>query len=306
MIKENEDLEVRRCLSASYYMISSIFQHGVKESHLPILSKMESFAAHFSGDETVLLRELAITHQNLFGRQVYPFAGMFLEHSMLAGRQVNFRSYCQGTVDFSWQSHGGFCDDISVLLAFLGYLVGSRRDAIDVQHESCFIHNEILSWFFPFKRAVERQGNSFYSKLMVFCSKLFERHLSYLALLSCPVHRGFTEKNPEKPRDEELDRDAYENFLLTPSLSGLYLSSDDIRAMASALQAPVGCGNRKVMLKNLCEFVQKHQIERELFDLIFRFYGDWREASRGDVWEVRVLQGKEVLERWRQCAVAIA
>ncbi|MDT8307445.1 MAG: hypothetical protein RRC07_16050, partial [Anaerolineae bacterium] len=104
-------------------------------------------------------------------------------------------------------------------------------------------------------------------------------------------------------------------YLLAPVHSGLYLSRDDISALARAVELPRGFGGRQQMLMNLLRAAAQYETMAALAGELQRVAGEWQAAYRtlaetalapyAAAWEERVaLTGRLLAEIGRRAREA--
>lgn len=211
-----------------------------------------------SPDEPPVRDELAAEHHATFHLGVFPYAGAFLSPEATAGALSDRVSAYYERVGFSPRLDEVAADHLGVMLAFLSFATGAQADALEdgkleiarklEQTAGEFIESCLLSWMPSLHVAIESTGATFWADVVG------------MALALVAEQRGRM-RQPQRPcelpaaasplDDEKTGLRGVAEFLLTPALSGLFLSRADISRLGRHHDVPRGFGNRAMMLTNL-------------------------------------------------------
>ena len=170
-------------------------------------------------------------------------------------------------------------DHVGSEMTFLGQLCQTEAEAWEGELRSeatrlrgiqrQFLDEHLLRWLLLLKQALHQQGNHFYGALAELAWGMVMNHREDLATDSS--NELLDLKLPPPPQsihqDEAGVREIAE-YLLTPAISGFYLSRDDIGRLARAHRLPRGFGSRQDMLTNLLRAAASYgRFELLLLDL---------------------------------------
>ena len=144
-----------------------------------------------------------------------------------------------------------------------------------------FIDGQLFRWLAPFILAVRQQGDPFFS------------HLVDLTLESISQQRaefgrpesGTTSLTKKLPATAESMHDIKQlsAYLLTPLLSGIFLSRDDIGRLSQGLSLPRGFGQRRHMIENLFQsaitYEQIPNLLSSLQSLLTKWENEYQELA---------------------------
>lgn len=260
---------------------------------------------------------LAAAHYELFGLQVYPFAGVFLSTESLAGgdrvadmesryRYWGFDSQSQeGQDHFACQLR--FMAHLSALE--LGALASANADRLSALAEAArsFLDTHILSWSLPLLSATSAVAAPLFSEVVtmaVFVSADHRRELGGTMDIAAP------EVGPDPDKmlaDAKTSVRDIAEYLLAPSRSGCWISRSDIQELGRGLNVPRGFGNRVQLLSNLLRNAAEYDVADDLLsglDTVLRHRRDSFVAISTELgvdayakyWLQRVVTTQETLE----------
>lgn len=202
--------------------------------------------------------ELAAQHHATFHLGVFPYAGAFLSPDAQAGAHSDRVNAYYEQVGFSPRLDEVAADHLGVMLAFLSFATGAQADALEDDRQAVarriertvaeFIEVCLLSWMPSLHVAVESETSRFWSDVIGMALALVVDHRARMRQPRRPV---------ELPRalspldDEKTGLRGVAEFLLTPALSGTFLTRADIGRLGRRHEVPRGFGDRATMLTNL-------------------------------------------------------
>ena len=198
-------------------------------------------------------------HQDLFGFNVLPYAGVYLtEDGKLGGRIHQDLNSWYIAFEFELLSNSGVPDHIGTQLAFLASLcrldvkahgVSSTDLVTTIQYQQGeFLGKHVVTWIFPFLMALKGQHNPFYSEIAELTEALVISHC-----IDVGLHRESAFALPavqEILSNKQTGLKDIAAFLCRPAHSGIYLTRADIKRMAGSLEIPTGFGDRIQTLSN--------------------------------------------------------
>lgn len=228
-----------RC--AAYRLFSRLFAREVTPDLLPMLADLpelgDALADPFDADEA------AADHQRLFGLQVPPWAGVFLDpEGRIGGDAAALMRDIYARSGYELDERSEEADHLSHALALLAEL-GDDPLAAET------LDRGVLPWLPWLVEAVERLGGPFHRALAELTLELTLDHRASLPEPPPPASPPALEADPLADEGAGLRRIA--EFLVTPARSGLYLARQDVRRLAAADGLPTGFGGRADTLDTL-------------------------------------------------------
>ena len=266
----------------------------------------------------------ASDHFHLFGLNVFPYQGMFLDTGGSLGEQQSGRvlaCYQQAGFDLAPDTPAGRIpagespDHIGLELAFLSFLSGAEADALQdgenlhvlriqtLQRD--FLDQHVLPWLPVLVQAISQQGLPFYTELAQLSLELVSEH--HTALGEGIVVRQAAFALPHLPSLLENEKTGLKDiaaYLLTPAYSGFYLGRDDIARLGRRRQLPRGFGGRLQMLENLLRSAVDYDHLPQLIDDLQALMDGWQSAYQfyaetESAWEPFAVAWLERLESTR-------
>ena len=310
-----------RARSRVYSLFSRLYERGLTTDVLPVVRSIPDLAPLLPNpfDED----EAAADHYTLFGLEVFPYAGLFLDaEGRLGGpaasqvQRLYARSGFRPVLDRESADHLGH---ELALLAFLSEAEAVENAApSEVEHlrrlQRKFVDDHLLEWLPAFVCAAEQQPFPFYAAL----SRLtLDVVLDHRAALDDEgdEHAGRSERVAPAPPPDLLDeastglKDIAE-YLATPPRSGFFLSRRDISELGRAERLPRGFGSRVQTLANLLRAAAEFDRMEALLDALGKRVGTWEqfylELHNNDLesvrtvsqtWLERLAGTKQLLER---------
>lgn len=236
----------------AYRLIVRLLIDGASAEHL----ERVGIAAATTDDE------LAAGHYELFGRQVFPRAGVFLNSDGLAaGAAADLAAASYRRYGFDLATTGESADHLGVELDFLAVLCRLRvraqreRDgAADRELAAAqrrFLDRCVLSWMVPFAAAVAVQPSSPWTELVGLIVELVADHRGALGGLAVVDAERDGVTSAAEPLDPSASVRAVAETLLRPQRTGSFISRRELAAIGRRFDLPAGFGDRAQLLSNL-------------------------------------------------------
>ncbi len=272
----------------SYALLGRLFLDGAQPDLLPFVRAIPALARTLP--EPWDADEAAALHQHLWGFNVFPFESVFLDDSGLLGGAATERVHAHyQNAGFASAPSATSADHIGEELRFLAFLCGAEADAWEdglaptaramQQRQRDWIERHLLRWLPPLLLAVRRQQHPFYQALAELTLEVVQAHSEGLSLVAVPWALPAA---PDLLSDERTGLREIAAYLITPPHSGLFLSRDDIGALARAHGLPRGFGSRQQMLVNLLRAAAQYEaLPSLLASLIALFVGERAALEQG-------------------------
>lgn len=254
----------------AYLLVSRIFMDGLSADLLPYVRQLPELTAlipeRFDQDEE------AARHYHIFGHNILPYESIFRDASGLLGGQfcVEVNSmYKASGVDFPYEDDH-FGQEVAFLAALctaevLAWQTDGNKAADNfAKYQAIFMDRHLLPWLSPFIAALETSSDRFYAALGKLTLSLVADHWRSLADFShCTVEAQLRHNAPSQlmrlMHEEMTNLKTIAGFLVTPPLSGFYLTLDAIANLARGYGLPRGFGSRHQMLTNLLHSAAQYE-----------------------------------------------
>ena len=231
----------------SYSLISQLYLEGVTAVTLPLIQAIPELAstlpAEFDMDQT------AVTHQTIFGFNVFPYESFFLDSTGLIGGDVTeavVRKY--RAAGFQEEIGATSPDHIGHELAYIAHLLNEGRPDSHY-HLRVFFAQHLLIWLPSFVLAVSKQGSAFYTALSELTWSLVADHADEIGSLD--TMKIQLPNVPDLLQNDKTSLKDISEFLTMPVYCGIYLGREEVAQLARRLELPRGFGSRSQMLTNL-------------------------------------------------------
>ncbi|MFQ5570442.1 MAG: molecular chaperone [Rhodothermales bacterium] len=246
--------------SRAYALFGTLYIKGLTPDLLPTVQALPELSSTlpplFDADAA------AADHHDLFGLNVFPYAGLFLDSAGQGdGSVAAYARRLYHTAGFHVDTRREGADHIGHALAFLAFLTGAEADALEnrltteaerMRPLQCrFLDSYLLEWLPVFVQAVRRHAHPFYTVLADLTSDLV---IDHRAALGCPPDAAPDPFFPPPPTlldDETTGLKDIAAYLTTAARSGFYLSRNDIRRLSRDERLPHGFGPRALMMTHL-------------------------------------------------------
>jgi TorA maturation chaperone TorD len=302
----------------AYDLLGAMIVDGLDAERLQAVRALPELAA--AVPEGASLDDLAAEHYALFGHQVHPFAGVFLDAEGLVGggTAAEVVRQAHAVVGLSCNDDPG-PDHLGLALRVMAALTDAENDATEREADADaqtlrrwqrrVLDEALLPWMAPLWAAIAAQPMSVWRRALELSIGLLARHRAEDP--SLPTATAVPE--PAEPLATLLDQPRtgllkVAEALTTPVRSGVYLARDDVAALARACELPQGFGGRKGMLERLLRGAADYGAVPNLVEQLGRLL-----AARDDTyaalatepglgphvapWRARVAQTREMLTR---------
>jgi TorA maturation chaperone TorD len=240
--------------------------------------KVEQATRVLSEEPPLSLDELGAAHYELFGMQVFPHSGVFLDSAALAGgdRVADMVERYQRWGFSCGTSEGQ--DHIACQLEFLAWLIpfesrfrSSGDDAkaqLVLDELRSFLDAHLLPWIVPLLAAVRAAHAPLFSAAMEIAVQIAADHRRELgghSEMAGPAEGPNAAEILENPRTSVRD---IAEFLLAPSRSGCWISRADIQRLGRGSDVPRGFGSRAQLLSNLLRNAAEYELAEDLLGQI--------------------------------------
>lgn len=245
-----------QAISEGYLFLSEAILHGMAAWMLPIL---------YSTPDDVQPKAIGLQtgHHRVFSMEVHPYASVFLSEVGLMGG-----SECEANAAFYQRIHWTPpaekpVDHLAVQLAALGWLAGAEWDAVTDQQPAHvtriqalrrqFLDERVLTWLPAVALACIAQSSSVYTDVMRLTLELVATDRAALGdeLMLSTHPPFFLPSPPDILADPKTGLGDIAFYLMTPALSGVFLSWGNLLEIARRHRLPSGFTDRITLLHNL-------------------------------------------------------
>ena len=249
--------------SRAYELLAELISRGLSPETREAALMSPSIAAAIAGYASE--DAIAADHQHVFGFAVHPYEGAFLDPDGAAGAsRADALAESYRRIGYRVDPRGDDAEHLATELRALAFLCAAEADARDdglpevaarmrrLQRD--FLATHLARWLPPFAGAVLRCARPFPAALVAQLTALVDLHdqMGDGELLDQMTPRPPFDLSPvpDVVGDEGSGLAEIARFLTTPARSGIFLSRDDIAAIARSARVPRGFGERSVMLEN--------------------------------------------------------
>ncbi len=299
-----QPLDETRARSRVYGLFSHLYERGLTTDVLPVVQAIPDLASllpdPFDEDEA------AADHYTLFGLEVFPYAGLFLDaEGRLGGPTTNRVQRLYAQIGFQPVLDRESADHLGHELALLAFLSEAEAEAVENtapretervrQLLRQFVDGHLLEWLPAFVCAAEQQPYPFYAALSRLTLDVVLDHRAGLDDEGAE-HTGHSERVAPAPPTDILDKAGtglkdIAEYLATPTRSGFFLSRSDIAQLGRAERLPRGFGSRVQTLTNLLRAAVEFDRMEALLDALGKRVGVWekfyQELHNNDLQSVR-------------------
>jgi putative dimethyl sulfoxide reductase chaperone len=261
-MSELSEIEQARARGRVYAILAKLLVDGLDADTLAQLRALDGWL--LDDARSYDLDELAAAHHACFHLDLFPYAGVFLDRSAVAGGRSD--------MVFAYFERAGFrprldqltADHLGVMLGFMSFVSAACSEARDdhqmilcVELEQLtaeFLDASILSWLPSMVAAIDTKQAG-----LAFWPNVLRETLEFAAAHRMSLRERYpTTSVPELPDPEHdllddpgtgLRRIA--EHLLCPAHSGVFLTRADIAWLGRERALPRGFGSRVIMLDNL-------------------------------------------------------
>ena len=261
-----DEQQAAQARSRAYRLFGQLFSTGPTPDIQPALAALPELAETF--DASIDADEAAADHHHLFGFNVFPHAGLFLDApAQLGGPAADTARRLYRDAGYHPPTAIDAPDHVAAAFGALAFLTAAEADAwhdarpdeaARMQHHQRRLFDAyLLGWLPAFTFAVARQNHPFYSALADLTHDLALDHRAMLGEDNVAPPPLLPEPPPLLPEPPPLLDDPsaglrdIADFLTTPAHCGFYLSRDDLGRLGRSLALPHGFGHRRLLLENL-------------------------------------------------------
>lgn len=289
--------------SHSYNLFGRLFLDGITAELFPFLTHLPELAAQLP--HPFVADEMAALHYDLFHFQIFPYESVFLDTTGLMGGETA-EQVQQHYQQMGWMPETAVFapDHIGYELQGLAYLCQLESQNLTTQtQQTYFLHHHLLRWLPPFVAAVHETAVPFYTHLASLTLQLALDHAQTLPTppdlppfkLSAP---------PALLENERTSLQEIAAYLVTPALSGMFISRGEIGRLARMCQLPHGFGSRADRLRDLFLTAGAYDKLPALLGGLQGVWGRWEAVyaeMEGNpytaVWQTRLQNGRLFLQQ---------
>ncbi|RMH50021.1 MAG: hypothetical protein D6685_18495 [Bacteroidetes bacterium] len=303
MSPSRDEVTARR---RAYAWLAEVYQHGLTDALRPVLAAVPDLAGALP--EPFDADEAAAAHYRLFGRDVLPYASVFLDAAgRLGGAVTEAVQHAYLRAGWTTVRHDEAADHLAQELAFLAFLIGAEAEARADghaaeaarmrRHARAFLDAHLLPWLPAFVQAVRQQEDPFYTAL---AGLTLELALDHRAVLGAAGGAPRPALPPPPPLLEE-DRTGLKDiatYLVTTAWSGLYLGQADLARLGRTVQVPRGFGARAQTMHHLLETAVTFDRVPAVLDALRERAAAWQAAYEALAADHPVL--REIAAAWQE------
>ncbi len=263
----------RRSNAQSLIALGSACLHGLRRENIPGLGAISALAEHLPDSSSdAALEQAAAEHYRVFGMNVFPYAGAFLDDSRLLGGHPAEEAlvfYAQAGFVPATSAEGP--DHLGHELMFAAQLVLDEADDLLGR----FLQYHLLAWILPLHLAVRRQDSPFYTALTAAGVQQAARCLAKFAPRRPEPDYRFSAPPPDLLQNPETRLKDIAALLLTPVHSGIFLSRENIGDLGRLSRVPRGFGDRVQLLGNLLRAAAEYETLDGVIDLLKDQVSGW-------------------------------
>lgn len=244
----------------------------------------------------------------IFIREVHPFANVFLSSdAQMGGLRTSWVKDDLQRMGLSIESTSSEPDHLGHLIITLGHLVGAEQDAVEDEIwnaiaglrtlQAKWIDDHITPWLIPLQMAVQQQGPSLYVFVLELVAELVCSRRQRLELPYQPTRAFVLPPTIADLEHRQTDMRTIATQLITPALSGWYLSRGWISILGAQLDLPCGFGSRRLMMTNLLHTAIDHDAIPRLCEHLIGISDQWNTTFH-DALQSQCPGWKEMAQGW--------
>ena len=257
----SEKLEHARGRQRLYRLLGDLFLHGVTPRNFSMLRLIPALGEKLP--ETADFDQLGVEHQQLFGFLVFPYEGAFRSPDCLIGGEATSAVITTfQKIGFEWDTGDVSADHVGVHCMALSFLCAAEADAWEDQKSAIaaqmsqkrinLLTTHLARWLPPFAAAVSRENISPYRVAVDLLLELVDDDLAeHRATITPPIAETKGPAMPLSLSDQDVGLKDIGEHLMTPLVSGWFLSRNTLRDLGRVLELPQGFGPRNQQLFNL-------------------------------------------------------
>ena len=257
----------------AYRLFAELVAHGVTEATRAHVLGFAELAAALDAEglgaaDPGVLEALAVEHERVLGREVFPWASVYLDPTGQPGGEITARCADRlAELGFRADPGGAEADHLAVLLDGLAFASSAEAEAhrdgrpdvaqVAAEARGRLVAELLSPWFPLFRRAVEREGSAFITALLALVGALLDGEAE------ATTPRGPT-PDVELPdlatvmADPKAGLRAIAEHLAVPARSGVVLSRSAITELGRSVGLPRGFGSRRDQVEALLRGAAEH------------------------------------------------
>ena len=268
----------------SYMLCAELIGRGLETVTVENMQRFPQLATLWRPDDGV--DAAAVDHHACFGRQVYPFEGVFRDvPALVGGRTSALLSHYAASVPSAYDTFDDAAygpEHLATQLGHLGRLVDSPTLA------RRFLGEHVLWWLPQVAIATEGVGSR-YSQALQFALDTVGAHAlevgaESIALQFTSRQRSGRHSVGERSAMEEWEPSLRERELrmrlLTPALSGWLLTQHTIDNIGRVAELPTGFGRRDQLLQTLLDSARRYGVMERVQAQLRRECTRWQVCYR--------------------------
>lgn len=284
-----EALTVRR---RAYGLLGALLVDGLDADRLELVRALPPLAECLP--ESVDLDVLAAEHYDLLGRELPPFAGVFLEASGLIGGGTAAQVLRSAHDVLGLQCPDEPSPDhLGQALRLLAVLVDAELDANEHGDDGdartlrawqrTVLDEALLPWMPPLLVALGGQPPSLWTRVLEMAVGVLARHRADDPLLPRALGPADddAEGGPDLLDDPRTSLRTVAEWLTSPARCGVYLGRRDLEAVARRCELPRGFGARKDVLERLLRAAAEYRMLPRVLDELARLLAARDDAYAG-------------------------
>ena len=286
--------------SRLYHLLQQLYLDGVTSQSLPVVRALADLTVHLpsttaadTDNSTALVDQMAATHQELFGFNLFPYESIFLEQEGLLGSALSEEvATAYRAVGYTPSPTAGAPDHIGEEVGILAHLCAAEADAWEdgreeiaqhMMHEQLrFLETHLLRWLTPCMTAIQRHDDPFFAQLSQITTELVADHYAGLSTqVAIEQKNSFATSDipsSELLRDPQTSLKDIAHFLTTPINSGIFFSRYLVNRMGRNHRLPRGFGSREQMLTNLLRTAAQYDALPDLLTSMKLELQEWQQA----------------------------
>jgi TorA maturation chaperone TorD len=257
-------IDLSRARARVYGILAKLLVVGLDAD---MLAQLRALDGWLIDDRPYDLDELAAQHHACFHLDLFPYAGVFLDRSAVAGARSDMVSSLFERAGFRPRLDQLTADHLGVMLGFLSFVTAASGEAHD-DHELAlaaqleqltaeFLDACMLSWLPALVTAGDSRPRTFWPNVL-------RETLEFAAAHRMSLRERWPDPQTPMPELHDLPDGSHDllddprtglrriaEHLLTPADSGVFLTRADIAQLGRERALPRGFGSRLLMLDNL-------------------------------------------------------
>jgi TorA maturation chaperone TorD len=247
-----DDRDICRGLARSYEFFAQMILVGPGTERQLIQEEMPNLWEFIANEDPELLQA---NHYEMFGLQVFPYAGVYLNDSPMAGGPCSEQvlAYYRRS-NYKWQGIEDSPDSMVEELKFLAYMMGQPDclSANSMKLQQDFLAGHFLPWALIFCADVVHQNSLFYTENVDILLGVLALHVEFLAKNGFEMIPLPLQAHPQLDiTSQSTGLKKIADYITKPSGFGMLMTKYEITEMARKLGLSRGFGSRYQMIESL-------------------------------------------------------